>query len=328
MGGGQQADVNAFQDRLNNDAEFQHYCYRLWANFAPWDTFPVVGQRCAANMENVSAQQLEAELAEWRRQGLLPEPDPLRDDWVGFLWQSWLFQQLIGVFGFYPEADADFRDAVPPPVKSQLEFARRRVSYASEYDSGRIARGEGLYWRSVLHYQAPELYLLPFLPSDSSLRGVDVACGWGRIALALRNYDRLRVHACDLSQSSLDILTRWSQQVKLQTRVLPTRVSVFELPYAENSIDFLTAFDIFEHLTISSLTALLSELLRVARVGAPLYAEIPLLCFSPELSHLQHWTPQAINDTFREVVAHGKRWEVAHHDRRTPEHFTFMASPV
>lgn len=316
--------VNHFRDLYHASPDLRKYCESLWGNFAPPEYFDLLAERCSPLL----GTGLESELARWRSRGWLPEPDSTDDSWVGDLWQSPLFQGLMGVIGFYPDSDADIRPSLASPVASEAEFRQRRVEFLDHYKSGRVARGESLYWQMVLKYQAPELYLHPYLPTESQLCGCDLACGWGRISLGLRDYSRLRVVACDLAQPSLRLLRRMAQQLNLSQQVVPIRVDIFNLPWGEESVDFFLAFDIFEHLAIPSVIRLLYDLLEKGKVGAVLYAEIPLFAYCPALSHLRNWGAKDVVEIFEGSQWAGKSWKLLRHDPGAEEHFAFQIVKV
>lgn len=299
--------------------DLRHFCDSLWANFAPRDSLDLLARRCSRQLDFA----LAAELASWRQRGWLPEPDAGRDDWVGDLWQSPLFQALMAVLGFYPDLQADIRPHLREPVQDAQEFAGRRQQFLAEYESGRVARGESLYWQNVLGYQAPELYLHPFLPVEGNLQGCDLACGWGRIALGLRDYSRIRLVGCDLARPSLRRLRRLARQLGLEDCVQGKRCDIFQLPFPQDSLDFYLAFDIFEHLAIPSLVRLLYDLLERARLGAILYTEIPLQAYCPALSHLRNWDVAGVVEAFQGTSWAGKTWKLRQHFSAAPEHFSF-----
>jgi predicted SAM-dependent methyltransferase len=96
------------------------------------------------------------------------------------------------------------------------------------------------------------------------------------------------------------------------------------LPLAADSADFFLAFDIFEHLTNSAVKASLKETLRVGKVGSVLYAEIPVECYCPAVTHVQAWNHATMRRLFEGVVEKGRRWKLILWDPRIPEHCTFQ----
>jgi 2-polyprenyl-3-methyl-5-hydroxy-6-metoxy-1,4-benzoquinol methylase len=312
-----------FRELLDKQWDLRMFCYLLGSNFATPDTFDSMVERAAQRLDPLGSEWLRGEVRRWRSCGLLPEPDGRKPDWVGLLWQSPLFQGLLGSISFYPEAQDSIAEFLPPPAQSIEELAARRDTYQAHLSSGRMGRGEVKYWQEVLQVQAPELYLDPFLPAGA-LQGCDVACGWGRICLGLRDYTNRHVLAYDLAQAGLDRLQSYARAMGLSDRVQPVRSDVFALPLSTGSIDFFLAFDIFEHLETPDVARLLGHLLDKARPGAVLYAEIPLESRSLALTHLQNWNAAEVQELFCSVERDGKRWRLALHDRRVPDHFSFV----
>ncbi len=304
---------------------FQEFCHQLWKNFSPPRPFAHI----AARTNHLLATQnydWAAEAQEWSRRKLLPEP--ARDDleFVGFLWQSPLFLTLLNAFEFFPPSNVNLRQHLLPALSGIEEFPQRREEMFFGLKSGKIGRGTAAYWKNVLIYQAPELFLEPFLPSNGPLLGCDVACGWGRIALALPHYENRRVLACDLSQACLDSLALLIQSSQLQDKVTPSQADILHMPFADDTFDFFTAFDIYEHLSLAQVVQSVQELLRCAKKGAVLYTEIPLECFCPALTHVQNWTASEVHKIFQSQSYGGKRLQLKLTHRYAPEHMTFVVT--
>jgi hypothetical protein len=312
-----------FRELIMQDKGLRYFCFLLSSNFGPVDTFRAMWDRAGQLLEPRGEEWLRAEVQRWHELGLLPQPDGKHPEWVGLLWQSPLFQALMGAISFYPEPGDRIGDFIARPVASMDEFAVRRRGYQEHIDSGRMGRGEVKYWQAVLQLQAPELYLEPFLP-HGRLQGCDVACGWGRITLGLRNYVERRVVGYDLSQLSLDLMSAAAASMGLGDQVTAVRADVFDLPLGPNSTDFFLAFDIFEHMPTADVVRLLQSLLDKARVGAVLYAEIPLQNLCMPLTHQQGWDAAEVRELFCSVERDGKRWQVALHDERVLDHFSFV----
>lgn len=310
-----------FEQVLARFWDLRIYCALLANNFGPPDTHGSMLKRAAQFLDPLGLDFLEEEVKRWRGWGLLPEPKQKREDWVALLWQSPLFQGLMSAVSFYPAPEDRYE--LPPAVRDMDEFGQRRDRYMAGIGEGQMGRGEVKYWQQVLWLQAPELYLDPYLPSRDVLHGCDMACGWGRITLGLRNYENRQILACDLAQPSLDQLLRMAEPMGLLPYIRAERHDIFELPMADNSTDFFLAFDIFEHMTTPMVQRSLRELLRCARPGCVIYAEIPLQARSLALSHIQNWKAHEVIALFTSVEVEGKKLEVALHDARVDEHFSF-----
>jgi ubiquinone/menaquinone biosynthesis C-methylase UbiE len=176
----------------------------------------------------------------------------------------------------------------------------------------------------------PEFYLEPFLPPRGESRqvGCDLACGWGRASLTLRDYRQRHIYCCDLSQGNLDRLAELAERAGLRDKVSPRKCDVTSLPFGEEEFDFFQAFDIFEHLTDTALDQMLTEILRCARKGAILYAEIPLHAYCPPLTHIQDFSFEEVVDFLQGHSACGRRFRLLNHDSRIPDHFTYSVDAV
>lgn len=300
------------------------FCDELWGNFVPTFAMKKLHSRTSALMqEQLTPEQLAAELAEWKRWKLVPEPDPANQELVGVLWQSRLFQIFMDAIGFFPPDDIDLRPHMAPLYRDLDELVTVRNDLLAKCTRGLLARGTLSYWQVVLKQQAPHLYLEPFL-AEGPLQGCDLACGWGRICLTLSEYSERRIHACDLAESSLSSLKKLARRRELPDVIETHRVDILQLPFEKDFFDFYLAFDIFEHLVSDVLDRCLSEMLRCGKVGAPLYTETPLMCFCPQLTHLQNWTQPELTEAFERLEVDGKRWKLRYYDERLPDHFTFV----
>lgn len=301
------------------------FCEALWSNWAPQFAMKKLRSRASQILqERMTAEQLAAELIQWRRLKLVPEPDPNNQELVGVLWQSLLFQVLMDAIGFFPPEDVDLRPHMAPLYADLDELVQLRSELLTKCTRGLIARGDLPYWQLVLKQQAPHLYLEPFLPKGKQLEGCDLACGWGRICLTLSDYSQRRIHACDLAESSLQTLQKLARQRELPDVIQTHRVDILNLPFQDDFFDFYLAFDIFEHLVDEVLQKCLKEMLRCGKVGSPLYTETPLMCFCPQLTHLQNWTQPELTAAFESLEVDGKRWKLRFYDPRMPDHFTFV----
>lgn len=307
---------------LAEHGDFRQWCHSLWANFAPRDRFPLLQQRFQNRLADRQPAEVVAELDAWRRCGILPEPDLQQQEWIGQLWSSWLYLELVETIGFTPGQEVDLRDYLPKAYPSLAYFGMVRTECHYRCQKGHLAEGWMPYWQVALKLQAPQLYLTPFLP-EAKLRGCDLACGWGRICLALPDYSRLEVVACDLSEAGLQRLRSLARRRGVEQHLHTRLVRLPELPFEDDSFDFFLAFDIFEHLTNGTLDRLLAEILRCARPGSVLYAEIPLLARCPALTHVQHWTAEQVVELFQSHAYGTKRFQRKLWSPLVPEHFSF-----
>lgn len=107
----------------------------------------------------------------------------------------------------------------------------------------------------------------PYYPHGASgLRVLDAGCGSAGNARFLARYGE--VQGCDVSPLAL----------RYGARNLPGRLlcgSVLQLPYADESFDLVTSFDVLYHACVPSEAAALRETLRVLRPGGRLLIRLP-----------------------------------------------------
>lgn len=250
---------------------------------------------------------LHAHAKHWEELQILPDLAISRDEQVGAIWANPLFPLLA--LDFTPPPDTDLREHILPPVKFPEELVGRLVAPIP------IVRP---YWQAALLRTFPELYLLPELTHEG--RGFDLACGWGRACLSLRQ--DLEVHGCDLTESSLERLQQLARNMGRQ-KVHTVKADVSALPYPDDHFDFGLAFDIFEHLTDPALGAVMAEVLRVSKPQAVLYTEIPVEMYHPPITHLQNFKLGELVDRFKSFRAHGKTFSLARYTEEVPDQFTF-----
>jgi ubiquinone/menaquinone biosynthesis C-methylase UbiE len=269
----------------------------------------------AAAPINNSLQSLE-------ENGVLPNLDPSDFGKIVKLWDSDLFRVYLGSIGFAPSPETKLADALKPPVKQVEEFSRRCDQVEALY-------GIKDHWECVLQKTCPELYLLPYL-SDDAREGCDLACGWGRGALTVLLRSRAaKIHCCDSSTESLELLQTLAARNGLENQVVPHTCQLPNLPLEENSQDFAIGFDIFELLPDGVLHPFLDEILRVCKPSAVLYFKITLHAFQPTLGQVQNFTLRRVRTLFEGRSVDGKSMRLELHHRQAPEHFMFrvIATP-
>lgn len=269
----------------------------------------VMGQAYRDYLGGFAPEVIDQAVRDWEAQQILPSLNVCRDEQVGQVWGSPLFP--IYALGFTPPAGTDLRKHMLPPVRRPEQVAER-LQFPLPPDRP--------YWLVALRRTFPELYLLPEL--EEPARGLDLACGWGRACLSLRDED-LEVHGCDLTESGLERLKNLAAAMGRSSKIHAVKADVTALPYPENHFDFMLAFDIFEHLTDPTLDRALAEVLRVARPGALLYTEVPPDSFCPPVTHLQKFTLWEIFERFRSFTAHGKSFVLARYAEEVPDQFSF-----
>ncbi len=184
---------------------------------------------------------------------------------------------------------------------------------------------ENAYLQLTLFLNFPEMYLESFLPARRTFpqAGRDLACGWGRASLTLRDYRNRHVTCCDLTQANLDRLEALAVPAGLLDKITLRRCDVTALPFDDGSFDFFLAFDIFEHLTEEALERCVDEVLRCTKVGCVLYGEIPLHAYCPAVTHIQNFSFDEIVDCVQNRSSHGRRFVLKHYIPKIASHFSF-----
>ena len=110
-------------------------------------------------------------------------------------------------------------------------------------------------------------YFVEYFPANATRIG-DIGCGGGFVSEAIaKTNDKFLLKSIDISKNSID-------QAQAHALLLPSSVasrinyqqgSIYELPFAENSLDVVIVSDVFEHL--HELQKALQELNRVLKHG-------------------------------------------------------------
>ena len=239
------------------------------------------------------------------------------DAQVGAMWTNELFNCILNRgFDFTPPADICLRDYLSPPLKEEAAIQERVSEMVQAHPES--------YWQRVFGLVFPEFFLEPYLrPAERILQGVDLACGWGRATFNLGHWERKKVYAVDLSESGLQWLRSQSEHFGLADKIVVQRQDISELSFADDSMDFILAFDIFEHLTDPTLDRALQEILRVARSGAVLYCEVPLNDYFPPITHLQNFSFFGFLDRMQKTSFGKKTFQLSHVNQFFPGQFSF-----
>ena len=264
-------------------------------------------------------ESLEESLGALESQGVLPGLDPENFDQLITLWSSRLFEVYLSSIGFSPPSDRHLSSYLPTPVNDLSGFRERCEFVDSRY-------GSMDHWESVLQKSCPEFFLFPFL-LESQQEGADIACGWGRGTFSLLGRsDSLRLHCCDHSRESLELLETLAAREDWSERIETHACAITALPLTDSSMDFMIGFDIFELLPTATLETLVDEVIRVCRPDAVLYFKITLNAYRPTLGQVQNFTPRKVKSLFEGREVDGKSIVLRFHDRRVPEHFTFQVT--
>ncbi len=272
--------------------------------------------KVAAVIEKIGIEQISVSCRELETCGVLPDLKIIGDRQTAALWRWPLFSGILyDIVGFAPPATVNVCDWLPPPIHSESDRHDRETKF----------QAATAYWQRALYLTFPEIYLGPFLPSPGKekLLGCDLGCGWGRASLSLRDYTNKHLICCDYGADDLRRLIRFAERAEIAEYISVHRGNVTRLPYAAGAIDFFLVFDVFEHLSDASLRACMSEILRCARDGAIMYAEIPLHDFCPAVTHIQDFSLERVVNLFESHEAHRRSFRMVHHLEILPGHFTF-----
>lgn len=267
---------------------------------------------------------LEKPYAHWQKccedlsaAGIFPDLDVKTDAQVAAMWTNDLFNTILNRgISFTPPEEVCLRDHLSSPLKEEDEVRERVITM--------IQTHRECYWQRVFGLVFPELFLEPYLrPVNRVLEGVDLACGWGRATFNLRHWEKKKVYAVDLSESGLRWLCAQRDQFGLSDKIVAHKGDICDLSFAENSMDFILAFDIFEHLTNPTLERALKEILRIARYGAVLYCEVPLQDYFPPITHVQNFSFFGFVDRMQKTELGKKTFQLSHLNQYFPCQFSF-----
>ena len=157
-------------------------------------------------------------------------------------------------------------------------------------------------WRAALsRAEAPRLSVL------------EAACGSANDYRFLDSYgiaSFLKYSGFDLSESNIANAREMFPGVDFQCG------SVFEIPRPPQSVDFVIAFDLFEHLSLEGLEAAIQELCRVSRGGLVLnffnVSDIADHISHPVPERRYHWNMLSLNKIIASLAEKSQAMEVVH----------------
>lgn len=280
---------------------------------------PRVAEQMEEALRRLDPAVRQAELTRFAEAGIFSGQPLSNDSQIKAFWTSPLMSLYHRAIGYLPEPDSDLFGSIPPPLASVEEL------FASQQAFRTTPLGEGkdcTYWQGVLGVAAPELYLWPFLLGRETLHGLDLGCGWGRGALGMRDYSRLRMTGVDINADELEILRAQAAKAGLQEKVSAVEADITQLPFEADHFDFALSYVVLDLLSDSALGMALREVLRCLKPESPFYIDIPTDRFC-EAMMLQRQTRRGFIDLLHGLEAHGKVFQLAFHDVRIPMQFTF-----
>ncbi len=279
----------------------------------------VMRERFAQAVQEAGKTEVVAACREWEAEGILPYFTEIHDK-VGVIWDSLLFHLILDSIGFYPPPTTDIAAEMPAACQPSSELLKRSLP----------SRIQDPYWKYVLYMILPEFYLEPYLKSQhqATVRGCDLACGWGRASLTLRQYQNRHIDCLDLSKKNLELLYSLAERARLTDHITTHLCDITHLPFNNEQFDFFLSFDLFEHLTDEALTRCTQEILRCGRLGAVLYTETPMHSYCPAVTHIQDFSSEGFVDFFQNCTVDGKTFRLVCHHPFLPNHFTFLISPA
>jgi len=108
------------------------------------------------------------------------------------------------------------------------------------------------------------------MPSDRTIRLVDLGCGYGRLLFGLKSMGYTSCLGVDGSESQL----RVGRQLGLEPLVL-SDLAAFLRQTPDETFDVVTAIDVLEHLQRSELIETLDQILRILRPNGRLVLHLP-----------------------------------------------------
>ena len=123
----------------------------------------------------------------------------------------------------------------------------------------------------------------PWLPKDRNACCIDLACGCGEMLYLLTREGFQDLAGVDLCQEELD-----NAKQHVHARFIHSNILDYLKQAESKSVDYLSAFNILEHLSKDSLLTVLTEAQRVLRPGGTLVAMVPN-AISPFGSVTRHW---------------------------------------
>jgi 2-polyprenyl-3-methyl-5-hydroxy-6-metoxy-1,4-benzoquinol methylase len=123
----------------------------------------------------------------------------------------------------------------------------------------------------------------PWLPTDSSMPSLDLACGCGELLYALERAGFRDTTGVDLCAEELEQAQKFTH-----ARLEEADILDFLRRQPDQAYGFITAFNILEHMPKEYLCNVLTESRRVLRPGGTLVAMVPN-AMSPFGSLTRHW---------------------------------------
>ena len=130
------------------------------------------------------------------------------------------------------------------------------------------------------------LYLaksLKIIMRKNNLKTVlDVGCATGRL-VKFFNDNNFQAYGCDIA----DVAVRGAREINKNGVIF--KASATKLPFKKNSLDFITAISIIEHLTPKEAEKFIKETMRVLKPGGLIFLITPNFATPLRLIHRQNW---------------------------------------
>ncbi len=130
------------------------------------------------------------------------------------------------------------------------------------------------------------LYLaksLKIIMRKNNLKTVlDVGCATGRL-VKFFNDNNFQAYGCDIA----DVAVRRAREINKNGVIF--KASATKLPFKKNSLDFITAISIIEHLTPKEAEKFIKETIRVLKPGGLIFLITPNFATPLRLIHRQNW---------------------------------------
>ena len=286
--------------------------------------YPQVAHRMALALESLGPELALKALGVFQQAGLFYGGPMVSRAQVDTFWSSPLMVCFQAAIGYQPSPQTDLREHIPEQVSSVIQLAQRCFALSQRARQGEVAQGSLTYWQAALQASCLELYLLPFIPEQEAqaLRGLDLGAGWGRATLELHEIRNLSMCCVDISSEQLKLLEILARNIDFQGRIECFKSATEQLPLADESLDFAVTYGFLHLLEDEALTATLQEVLRCLKPNTPIHVELPTS--SPlGVTMVTNLSVQELIDRFHSTTAHHKTFQLAAHDPRFSNLFTF-----
>jgi len=125
-------------------------------------------------------------------------------------------------------------------------------------------------WDYDLYADCVQRLLKPWLPRSKEAVCIDLGCGPGRMLYLLQRLGMRNLTGVDVCEAELEIARR-----HVEADLVQKDVPAFLKDLPAESVDFISAINVFEHLDKDALFATVKQCRRVLKPGGALVGEVP-----------------------------------------------------